>query len=155
MQHHGFAAGQKRLNRRIKVFNRQFRRIPLEGSHVARPEIHQIEATNQGVYWVISLINTGEFMGTISFWNYDLTENSAHLGYELLPKFHRKGFMSEAVSAVLAHGFHKMGWSKIIAMPEPENTGSIGLLEKSGFRLTGKTEECMVELVLENRDFGK
>ena len=42
--------------------------------------------------------------------------------------------MSEALSAILAFGFGEMELNRIEAFVMPENTASINLLEKLGFK---------------------
>ena len=39
---------------------------------------------NQSVYWVICFQNVSDLIGTIGYWNFDLSAEKAEIGYELL-----------------------------------------------------------------------
>jgi len=56
------------------------------------------------------------------------------LGYALLARFRGRGYASEAAAAVLAHGKPAFGLARVIALTAPDNTDSIRLLERLGFR---------------------
>ncbi|MBY8822717.1 GNAT family N-acetyltransferase [Sphingomonas colocasiae] len=59
------------------------------------------------------------------------------LGYILHRDRWGSGYAGEAVAAVVNHGFSAMGLRRIFADCDPENTGSVRLLERLGFRLEG------------------
>jgi ribosomal-protein-alanine N-acetyltransferase len=50
-------------------------------------------------YWGISLKDHPNLIGTICLWNFSEDRKKAEVGYELLPEYHRKGIMSEALAA--------------------------------------------------------
>ncbi|MBD3665480.1 GNAT family N-acetyltransferase [Sulfitobacter aestuariivivens] len=56
--------------------------------------------------------------------------------------FHRdtwgQGLASEALRALIRHGFTDLGLARIIADVDPRNAASIGLLTKMGFAETGR-----------------
>lgn len=62
---------------------------------------------------------------------------SAQVGYWIGPDFARQGYMSEALSAVVGHGFHALDLSRVEAACLPENAASRGLLERCGFQYEG------------------
>lgn len=62
---------------------------------------------------------------------------SAQVGYWIGPDFARRGYMTEALSAVVDHGFGPLDLSRIEAACLPENLPSRGLLERSGFAYEG------------------
>jgi ribosomal-protein-alanine N-acetyltransferase len=65
----------------------------------------------------------------------------AELGYELMPRFQKKGFMHEAVSRVIRHAFEQVSLDRIEAFTNRKNKNSIRLLEKNGFSLiTDRTD---------------
>jgi len=55
------------------------------------------------------------------------------LGYALLPAFWGRGYAAEAAAAVLADARARLGLSRIVAITDPANQGSIRVLEKLGF----------------------
>jgi ribosomal-protein-alanine N-acetyltransferase len=66
----------------------------------------------------------------------------AEVGYHLFDdSSKRKGFMSEALSAVLKYGFEEMKLHRVEACIAPENEASIGLVRKFGFQLEGHLRE--------------
>ena len=88
--------------------NRYIQRIPTASLEDAENFIKKIKAglvDGSSILWVISARQSGEFMGTICLWNFSPEENTAELGYELIPDFQNKGIMSRAVDLVLDYGF--------------------------------------------------
>ena len=63
------------------------------------------------------------------------------LGYALLPEFWGSGYAVEAASAVLADARARLQLGRIVAITDPRNAASIGVLEKTGFSF-----EKMVQL---------
>ncbi|WP_136605087.1 GNAT family N-acetyltransferase [Paenibacillus dokdonensis] len=55
-----------------------------------------------------------------------------------------KGYMLEAIQAIIRFGFEKMDLTKIDATVEPENIRSIRLMEKLGFE---REQELKANLV--------
>lgn len=93
-------------------------------------------------FWGISYKNSLNLIGTICFWNFSQDRKTAEVGYELLPDYHRKGIMSEALSAVVEYGFNKLGLQKIVAITSRFNENSKKLLLKHHFILEeGKKDE--------------
>ncbi|WP_160139395.1 GNAT family N-acetyltransferase [Chryseobacterium sp. c4a] len=94
------------------------------------------ETQNKEVaFWGISYKNSWNLIGTICLWNFSPDKKTAEVGYELLPDYHRKGIMSEALNAVLDYGFHDLQLEEIIAITSQFNESSKGLLLKYNFIL--------------------
>ena len=91
--------------------------------------------TNESIYWVIALQDNNQLIGTICFWNIIIEDDTAEIGYELLPDYHGKGIMQEAITAVINFGFEKMKIKTITAFLMATNIASIKLLEKNDFKL--------------------
>lgn len=87
---------------------------------------------NQWIIWAISL-KDGPMIGSICLWNIVAEEARAEIGYELLPHFQGRGFMQEAVAAVLDYGFQQMHLQQIGAVFDARNQSSLKLLKKHGF----------------------
>jgi [ribosomal protein S5]-alanine N-acetyltransferase len=90
-------------------------------------------AAQESLYWVICFKEDQQFAGTICLWNIIPETDTAETGYELLPAFHGKGVMREALQAVLAYGFEQMKLQTIAAFSRHDNAKSIQLLERAGF----------------------
>lgn len=60
------------------------------------------------------------------------------IGYILHRDHWGTGIACEAVARVIAHGFDDLGLRRIFADTDPENGGSIALLERLGFQREGR-----------------
>ena len=58
----------------------------------------------------------------------------ADIGFAFLPPFRASGYGFESAAAVLAHGLGPLGLGRVLAIVNPENAGSIRLLEKLGMK---------------------
>jgi ribosomal-protein-alanine N-acetyltransferase len=109
----------------------------------ARQFINMI-ITNQnngeGVMWAIALKDDPKLIGTIVYWNMVKERDEAEVGYELLPQWHGKGIMQEALSTVIEYGFKNLGIKTIMADPKAANQRSVNLLEKMGFVKKGAAD---------------
>ncbi|GAB1478731.1 GNAT family protein [Paracoccaceae bacterium] len=65
------------------------------------------------------------------------------LGYWIGAPFARKGFMREAILAVVHHAFTSLDLSRIEAACLPENAASRGVLEKCGFKYEGVAQSYL------------
>ena len=118
--------------------NRFLHRIPPKDSFEALDFILNIKrktARNEIVFFGISCQNQPQLVGTVCLWNFSDDRQTAELGYELLPNYHGKGVMSEAVTFILKYGFHQLNLKKIEAFTNKNNLDSITLLKRSNFVL--------------------
>lgn len=65
------------------------------------------------------------------------------LGYWIGEDYARRGYMSEAIRAVVHHAFERMDLSRLEAACLPENKPSRGLLERSGFKYEGVAQSYL------------
>ena len=86
--------------------------------------------------WLITTRATGEQIGTCGLLK-RATMTDVEVGYALMPEFRSKGYAIEAVSAVAQHARETLGIQRMAAIVNPENTGSIRVLEKLGMRREG------------------
>lgn len=89
--------------------------------------------TNEGINWAITLKGNPKLIGIIGHYRIKPEHFRAEIGYMLLPEFHGKGFVSEAISKVVEYGFNEMKLHSIEAIIDPENTASAAVLEKNNF----------------------
>ncbi|BAP32782.1 ribosomal-protein-alanine acetyltransferase [Chryseobacterium sp. StRB126] len=105
--------------------------------HIKRKTQHK-----EIIFWGISYKDRLNLIGTICLWNFSEDRNTAEIGYELLPDYHRKGLMSETLRAVLEYGFNQLQLQKIVAITSRFNENSKMLLLKQNFVLeAGKKDE--------------
>lgn len=83
--------------------------------------------------WLIFLRDSGELAGAISARH----DQGINIGYALGHPFWGKGFMSEAVTAVVDWAFSMPGVFRVWAVCDLENAASARLLERNGFREEG------------------
>lgn len=98
------------------------------------------QLNNESFMWVITLKDEPKLIGTIVYWNIVKDKDQAEIGYEMLPQYHGKGIMHEALLNVIDFGFKTLGLKFIVAEPKSNNQPSVKLLEKCGFVKTGETE---------------
>ncbi|HJT43992.1 MAG TPA: GNAT family N-acetyltransferase [Rhizomicrobium sp.] len=80
-------------------------------------------------YW--TLVRDGEGIGSVDL---SLIEGgSAELGFLLRPDCWGMGLATEAVGAVVAHGFGPMGLTHVAAATQTGNRAAARVLEKNGF----------------------
>jgi len=92
-----------------------------------------IEA-NHSITWGIALKQETPIIGTICLWNFSHHNKTAEVGYDLDPQFQHKGFMNEALKAIVDFGFHDLHLESIEACTHALNEPSIKLLMKHRFR---------------------
>jgi ribosomal-protein-alanine N-acetyltransferase len=102
----------------------------------ARAFINKINtgiSNNESLYWALTLKNNNALIGTICIWNISKEHARAEVGFELLPDFQGKGFMQEALTAVLDYGFNILQLHSIEGVVSPGNLSSIKILGKNNF----------------------
>ncbi len=75
--------------------------------------------------------------GVIELGDIQPRQKLATFGYWIGKEHRRRGYMSEAVSAILNFGFTDLELHRIQAYVDPENKSSRALLEKLGFECEG------------------
>jgi len=126
-------AEQLLLLRSDKRVNRYLDRPATTSYPEAVQFVNNILAAN-AYYWVISFKDDTKLIGIICLWNLDYKNSVVEIGYELLPEFHRKGIMTEALLAVVAYNSDHLQFGTITATTHHENISSIKLLENNGFK---------------------
>ena len=94
----------------------------------------KLERKGSAVNWAVTIKGSDKLVGNICLWNIKKEHHRAELGYTLHPDHQRKGFMSEAIPAVLKIGLKKYKFHSIEANVNPKNKVSIKLLKKNKFK---------------------
>jgi ribosomal-protein-alanine N-acetyltransferase len=89
--------------------------------------------SNEGINWAITLKDNSKLIGIIGHYRIKPEHYRAEIGYMLLPEYHGKGIVSEAVREAVKYGFNNMNLHSIEAIIAPENYASAKVLEKNGF----------------------
>ncbi len=96
----------------------------------------------QFVLFLLLEKNTGIIIGRCGLHNWSTEHKRAEIGYHLEEdKFKQKGFMTEAVEAILNYGFEKMELHRIEALVGTENIPSLKIMEHFGFIKEGLLRE--------------
>lgn len=90
-----------------------------------------------GIRWGITERDCNKVIGSCGFHNWDKRHNRAEVGFELNKEYWNKGMMTEALRAVIQYGFSNLHINRIQALVEPENTSSLQVLKKVGFKEEG------------------
>ncbi|HQE33471.1 MAG TPA: GNAT family N-acetyltransferase [Flavobacterium alvei] len=89
--------------------------------------------TNEGINWAITLKNNDKLIGIIGLYRIQPEHFRAEIGYMLLPEYHGKGIVSEAINEVVNYGFDAIKLHSIEAIIDPKNFASEKVLQKNGF----------------------
>lgn len=101
----------------------------------------------------VILRDTGKMIGTCGFVRFDDASHSAEVGYVLNPAYHRRGYGTEALSAILHFGFSQLRLHRIEARFMKENVASRRLAEKCGMQFEGIHRD-MLMIKGQYRDIG-
>jgi [ribosomal protein S5]-alanine N-acetyltransferase len=129
---------------------------PIINQYIERPEADQIkspEAALGFIHYINSSIDQGNWIswsiqpkgqsktiGTICLWNFSENRTIADVGYDLATAHQGKGFMQEALQAVLDYGFKQLHLVQIEANTLKDNIASIKLLQSRGFVLVTEAQ---------------
>jgi ribosomal-protein-alanine N-acetyltransferase len=80
----------------------------------------------------------GRILGNAGFTGRPDTRGSVEIGYALLPPFHRRGYATELVSALVAWAFSHHAVERVLAVTYADLIGSVRVLEKTGFVPTSR-----------------
>jgi len=103
--------------------------------------IHRQFAEKSAFQWGIERKDDGELLGTCTLFNIHVANMRAEIGYCLRSTHWRKGYMSEALAALIEHAFATLKLRRLEADVDPKNAGSLGILDRMGFRREGLLRE--------------
>ena len=83
-----------------------------------------------GLY-LVELKESGEAIGICGLVKRDSLAD-ADVGFAFLPRYRAKGYAYESAAAVKAYAFEVLGLKRMVAITNPNNAGSIRVLEKIG-----------------------
>jgi ribosomal-protein-alanine N-acetyltransferase len=92
-------------------------------------------SAHQRIYWGIFFNEI--FIGNIGVVQFDLRGDRLEIGYNLSRSYWGKGYMKEALAAVLSHLYEEIGANRVDALVLPQNDNSIRLLKSLNFTQDG------------------
>ena len=131
--HHAQALLDLRSDARVNQF---IRRDPPKNIQIIKTFISDRNddfENNKLIYWAICKKDQPELIGTCCLWNFNHEKNVAEVGYELHPEAQGKGLMTEAIKAILDHGFNTLHFNMIEAIIHEQNVASQNLVRRFGF----------------------
>jgi ribosomal-protein-alanine N-acetyltransferase len=89
----------------------------------------------------IEVAATGQLVGQLALHHFDQQNRRCEIGYALGRAHWGKGYLAEALDAVLGHGFAQLSLNRVEADVDPRNTASMRALERLGFVHEGLMRE--------------
>lgn len=82
---------------------------------------------------------TQKVIGRCGLHNWNPDHRRAEIGYHMADEsYKQRGLMSEAVEAIIHHGFHQMNLNRIEAIVSPYNEPSLKIIRKFNFQEEGR-----------------
>ncbi|MBP6391722.1 MAG: GNAT family N-acetyltransferase [Flavobacteriales bacterium] len=90
-------------------------------------------------YFAFALVDsrTGRMAGFVDIKSIDWKIPKAELGAFMDASYEGQGIASQALAAITYHGFHVLGFDKLLLRTHESNTGSRRVAEKNGYLLEG------------------
>ena len=105
------------------------------------------EVFSNDTTWAIELKDSGEVIGCIGYYTHETSnigigEEDAEIGYWIGKEHWNKGYCTEALRAMIDYCFNTKGFITIWADFFIDNPSSGRVMEKCGFKDTGKINYC-------------
>lgn len=121
--------------------------VPVRDMKGAKQKLQSFKSgfeAQQRLRWVIELKDRQKLIGDIALVRFDYRIARAEVGFNLNRKFWNKGYMSEALNAVVDWAFG-MDIFSIEALVHTENAACFALLKKNGFEQEGLMRQAGVK----------
>ena len=118
--------------------------VPLANREAAvalQREIAEGNESEKMFKWGVALRDSDTVIGTTTLFNLNLENGRAELGYAMAHAYWGKGYMTEALKALVSYAFDVMDLRRLEADVDPRNTASIRTLERLGFQREGFLRE--------------
>ncbi len=97
---------------------------------------------NKNYYrWNISIKGNNDSVGQIAYFLIDDKNHFGEIEYCIGEKFQNKGYITEAVKAIIGFGLKEIGLNKVQVCHKSNNPASRRVIEKSGFKYEGTLRE--------------
>lgn len=127
-----------------EVMMRYWSTLPMKDRAEAAEYLARIRSGFAGkslFQWGVERKEDGEILGTCTLFSIHRDSMRAELGYCLRSPHWRKGYMSEALAALIDYAFATLKLRRLEADVDPGNAGSVRLLERMGFTREGLLRE--------------
>lgn len=127
------------------IGDRKVRTLEDARAYITNGPVESYRKNRFGLYLVESK-ETGESMGMCGLIRRN-TLNDVDIGYAFLPRYWSRGYAIESALAIRQQARDVIGLKRLVAVVDPQNLGSIRLLEKLGMKF-----ERMVRLAEDDID---
>lgn len=117
---------------------------PLPNREAAAEMQREIAETNQSDHmwkWGLALRDSNTLIGTVTLFHLNLDNGRAEIGYAMGSAHWGKGYMNEALTALIVHAFDVLKLRRLEADVDPRNISSIRTLKRLGFQREGFLRE--------------
>ncbi|ETT48694.1 GNAT family protein [Paenibacillus sp. FSL P4-0338] len=104
--------------------------------------LDNLATENQAIRYSIMEAESGRIIGSCGFNTLDYDNAKAEIGYDLSRECWGKGYVPEALRALIDYAFDTLGFNRIEAKAQPANINSIKVLQKLNFSLEGTLRQC-------------
>ena len=104
-------------------------------------KIHKGFAEKTAFQWGVERKDDGRLIGTSTLFSLHAANQRAELGYALASAYWKKGYMTEALTALLDHAFGPMKLRRLEADVDPRNANSMRIVSRLGFLQEGLLRE--------------
>jgi ribosomal-protein-alanine N-acetyltransferase len=91
----------------------------------------------QFLAWAVADRRSDRCIGMVNYHHREQNNRRLEVGYILAPPHQGRGLMTEAMQALLDYCFEELSVRRVQALINPDNTASIRLAERLGFRCEG------------------
>ena len=113
----------------------------IDKAHETIARYNKALAENESVGLAIVHLQTNALIGTCSLFHIDAQCRRAEIGYSMASLYWGKGYMHEALTALINYGFDQLNLHRMEADTDPRNTASRRCLERLGFINEGHLRE--------------
>jgi ribosomal-protein-alanine N-acetyltransferase len=114
---------------------------------------HTVERTRQGIagyiehqrakgysFWAVTEMESDQVIGEAGLYPMNGVGPDIELGYALGTAWWGRGYATEAARAIMQTAFDALDAERVVAVARRENTASLHVLEKLGFRREGERD---------------
>jgi len=104
-------------------------------------DIHEGFRAQRFFQWGVVRLEDDRIIGTCTLFAINEAQGRGEVGYALGHEYWGRGYMNEALTALIGFAFGKLGMRRLEADIDPRNAGSLHALERLGFRREGVLRE--------------
>ena len=105
-------------------------------------KMHLENYDSKSDFYAWGIEQDGKIIGSIGAFDIDEDIESCEIGYSLGYKYWGKGYITEAVKAVIKYLLTAVGFNRIYASCHMDNVGSQKVMAKAGMQYEGKLREA-------------